>query len=128
MTVPKRYVPLTVSVPAGTAIANPTKTNPALGDVWLYQVQVRIPSGHAGFTGLGIQDNGVSLVPWSPNTSWVVGDNDYFVFDVNTETDTGLAVLTYNTDVLVHGFYLRFVCAPISAVAPPPTTQIVAVS
>lgn len=128
MTLAKRYSPLDVTVPAGTAIAAPQMSDPALGDVWLYKVQVRIPSGHAGFTGFYVANNATPIVPWAPNAAWVNGDNDYFEFDVNDEVSAGLAVATYNTDVIDHTFYFRFVNVPISAVTVPATTPIVAVS
>lgn len=128
MTVYKRYVPLTVTVPALTAIAAPTSVDPALGDVWLYGVELRIPTGHAGLTGIALTFNGVSLVPWAANVSYIVGDDERLDFDVNLETSSGLQVVTYNTDVLSHSFYLRFACVPVSAVAIPAAAQIQAVS
>lgn len=128
MTIARRYVPVNVTVPPGTLSTAPTTLKPGIGDVWLYEVDIRIPSGHAGLTGFYVANAGVGIVPWANPPQWVNGDNDYFTFEVSEEVDTGLSIVTYNTDVLAHTFYFRFVCVPISQVSLPSTTPIQAVS
>ncbi|MGH7747346.1 MAG: hypothetical protein ACREQ5_21700 [Candidatus Dormibacteria bacterium] len=95
--------------------------------MWLYKIELRIPAGHAGLTGIAVANAGVTIVPWSANLVWILGDNDYLTFDVNDEVDTSLRVMTYNDDVISHTHHLRFVCVPISQVLRPSTMQIQAV-
>ncbi|MGH3571176.1 MAG: hypothetical protein ACRDUW_05005 [Pseudonocardiaceae bacterium] len=124
----RRYVPLDVTTAATTfPDTSPQTTDPALGDVWMYKIELRIPSGHAGLTGIAITYAGVTIVPWSANLAWILGDNDYLTFDVNDEVGQSLRVVTYNDDVISHTHHLRFVCVPISQVIRPATTSVVAV-
>lgn len=120
MSIARQYVPLEVTTPKNTAVAAPLRTAAPVKNVVLNNVSVRIPPGHMGFTGLSVQWNGVSIVPFVQPVDYIVGNDDYFVFDVDEEIGGGLVVVTYNTDaVYSHTHYLRFNVTPFSLLSPP---------
>ena len=108
--------PVNVTVPAGTPTSVPVTTTPNLGWVWLDSVELRIPSGHCGLTGIHAANSGTQLFPYSETVSYLVGDDERLIFDIGQEFDTGLQIVTYNTDVFSHTFYLRFSGRPMAVV------------
>jgi len=128
VTIATRYIPQIVTTPAATPASAPQSTATALGWSFLHAVQVRIPPGHAGFTGLQIVWNGVGIVPFTTAPSWIIGNDDYLVFDVDETLDTQLTVLTFNTDVFAHSHYLRFVTSPSTLATPAAAVEKVAIA
>lgn len=128
----RRTVNLTVgATPIGAGTFTTQTTAVLLGDCMLHQWIVRIPNGHAGLTGVALQLNGVTIVPFdNTSTPYVVGNDSEYTFDVETEVDSGLAVAQLNQDFISHTHYLQFSYTPISAStvgAPQPAPQILAV-
>lgn len=121
MSAQKYYTEFKVTTMPRTAAANPLITPINLGDVLLHSVQLRIPSGHSGATGIAIRLPTVSIIPWGDLTTWVVGDDDRLDFEYGQEVGSGLMVATYNTGSFEHSHYLRFVNTPISAAIATPT-------
>lgn len=119
-----QYAPANVTTPPGTTAAAPQTTPVFIGDVQLVTVQLRIPPGHSGLTGISVQLASQSLLPWGPAGSWVVGDDDLLQFDVGMEVDAGLTVVTYNTGKYPHTHYLRFVWQPLDQPAAPTLTLV----
>jgi hypothetical protein len=109
------YTPLTVTTPTGTTSTAPQSTPIDLGDVQLVQVELRIPPGHSGLTGVSVQYAGQSLVPWATEGGWIIGDDDLLSFDVGFEVGQGLTVVTYNAGTFTHSHYLRFLWQPLGA-------------
>jgi len=72
-------------------------------------VEVRIPRGHNGLTGLSINDSGTQILPYSNTTEWITGSDERLQFDLGQETDTGLQLVGYNLDVFAHTFYVRII-------------------
>jgi hypothetical protein len=105
--------PVNVTVPLGTPIATPTTTSPNLGDIWIDSIEILIPRGHNGLTGIGIANAGTQLLPYSQTAAYLVGDGDRLTFDFGVEVANGLTIQTYNTDIFAHTFYLRIVGRPI---------------
>lgn len=114
MTLGTYVYPVNVLCPAGTAIATPTTTKPALGDVWLDSVELRIPVGHRGLTGVYVANNNTAIVPYSSPPTYLIGDDERLTFDIGDEVATQLSIVTYNTDVFDHTFYFRFSGRPMS--------------
>lgn len=105
----RRYIPLVVSVPAGTAENAPQSTDVDLGQVNLDAVHLIIPTGHVGLTGIAIEVASKRVLPWSDSaTDWVKGNGLRETFDVGLEVGRGVVVKAFNTDVYDHGFHLRF--------------------
>lgn len=115
-TIDPRYIPTTVTVAANVLSTAPTSTNPNLGSCIVESVNVFIPPGHAGLTGLAVQLAGVHVVPYGDNTAWVIGDDASLDFELGVEVGADLRILTYNVDLAFsHAFYLRW---KIRSVAP----------
>lgn len=106
--------PVNVTCPAGTAIATPLTTTPDLGDIWLDAIELRIPVGHHGLTGIYVANSGTAIMPYSSPPSFLVGDDERLSFDVGVEVDNLLQIVTYNTDIFNHTFYLRLSGQPMT--------------
>jgi hypothetical protein len=95
---------------------DPLVTAIDLGDAYLTEIDIRIPPGHCGTTGIQVMFNGALVVPWADDSSWLIADDERLNFPVNTEVDTQLTVNTYNTDLWDHTFYCRFVYTPMTLI------------
>lgn len=113
-----RYYPVALDVPAGTSIAAAVSQAVPLENNLLVDVEVQIPSGHAGFTGVRILSSHQQIIPWG-NSNWIVADDYVRVFDWNEEIGaSAISVQGYNTDKIDHTFYLRFHIVNLPAIAP----------
>lgn len=89
-----------------------------LGDVMLHTFIVRIPNGHAGQTGVALQQAGVTICPFdNPVRQFIVGNDSLLEFPIETEVGNGLVIAQYNNDTNAHTHYCQFSYTPISAVA-----------
>lgn len=135
-----RFYFVSVAVPAGTPQTAPVVQPVLLEDNQLDQVQVIIPDGHDGTTGLQVQWNGTTIVPYNTG-AYLVGNNEEPVFPYGSEvTESGLQIAAFNTDVYEHSFFLRFQISDLTATpavpfispqaqgAPPPATVAAVVS
>lgn len=98
-----------VSTPRSTAEASPQETEVSLPQGTLESVEVVIPEGHAGLTGLAIQYSGEHIFPWGLGT-WLEGDDEVVRLPVGRELGgSPVVVRTYNTDdTFSHDHLLRF--------------------
>ena len=104
------------SCPAGTAIAAYTTTPAGISTALLHRVEVRIPAGHQGYTGIALLDSGHCIVPFDAEAlSWLVGDNDRLSFDYGREVGSNVVLATYNTGTYVHAWQVRLIYTPMSA-------------
>jgi len=101
--------PVNITVPAGTSASAPFMVTPLIGSIMVASVEVRIPRGHNGLTGLSINDSGTQILPYSNTTEWITGSDERLQFDLGQETDTGLQLVGYNLDVFAHTFYVRII-------------------
>ena len=106
-TVSTRYIATTITVPAGTTAAVPQITNLSVGSVVIDAVEIRIPPGHMGVTGIALEFSGTRIVPWTDTTAWIIGNDDLLAFDVDLEVSVPVQVKAYNTGGFDHTFYLR---------------------
>lgn len=126
MTVKQRYTVEDVTTPAGTPLDTPQTTSLSLGWCNLNRIDLRIPPGPSGLAGVSIVQAGTQLWPWGDYGTWIVGDDEQYSIDINVEIDSGISILTYNTDVYQHTMYFKFLFTPISlATVYLPTTAIV---
>lgn len=101
--------PVTISTPAGTAIATPQVTFPGIGDIWLEKAEIQVPSGPTGLTGVYIANNGTAIVPFATPAQWLVLNDDLVDYPVGVEVSSGLSIVTYNTDTFAHTTYIRLI-------------------
>jgi hypothetical protein len=100
---------LVADTPAGTPIATPVTTPWPLEDNQLLSIEIDVPDGHCGLTGIRILQASQQIVPHANNSYFVANDkNTVYPFD-DQITATGLVIVTYNTDVFDHKFYLTAV-------------------
>lgn len=113
-----RYYTLTLLTPAGTAVATPLSTTWQLEDQTLASVEVDIPDGHNGLTGIRVIRSQQQVVPWG-NNSFLVANNRLVTVPVNQElTEAKLVILTYNTGFYDHSFYLRATITDLASSTP----------
>lgn len=96
-----------------------------IGDVWLYQIEIRIPPGHNGTTGLQVTNNGIAIVPWGNPPTWLVDSDRTLTYPVETEVDSQLAVVGYNIGAYDHEFYLRFLYSPMTLIDAPSAVALI---
>lgn len=101
-----RFYRFTVTVPSGTAIAAPAAVALPLEDATLKRIEITIPDGHNGLTGIRILWANQQIIPWG-NNSWIVANGRIILISFDDEmTVTGLVAQGYNTDVFDHSFYI----------------------
>lgn len=125
------YYSLKVTTPAGTLSTAPQATVWPLVDGTLRRLEVMIPSGHSGLTGIAVHNQNTQVVPWGAS-GFLVADNVTIPIDLDYEVAaSGLSIHTYNTGQYAHSHYLRALVetlapgrdgasAPLTALALPP--------
>jgi hypothetical protein len=96
-----------VTVPLGTAQAAPASTQWDLGNVIVETLEIMIPKGHSGLTGIHVDYQGVALIPFAQPAVFLVAADETITVPVDLEIGAALTVVAYNTDVFDHAFYLR---------------------
>lgn len=96
-----------VTVPLGTAQASAATTSWDLGNVVIETLEIMIPKGHSGLTGIHVDYQGVALVPFSQPAVFLIAADETITVPVGLEVGAPLSVVAYNTDVFDHAFYLR---------------------
>lgn len=121
MTISTRPGLIKFTVPAGTPIAAPATVPVSFGDIFLRHINVRVPPGHNGATGLQIVSNGSFVVPWSASGDWLIASDEQLDFPWNDEIDTAVVVNGYNTGIYDHTFYMRFFYTPMTLLVGQPS-------
>ena len=121
--------PLSVTVPAGTLPTAPIQVPWSLADVNLDYIDIVVPDGHSGQTGVQILWAGTVIIPWS-ESAYLIANNEKIHVEVGTYiTVTGLVVQAYNEGIYDHSFYLRahitYTTAPVVTQAPAIGTAVV---
>lgn len=102
-----RTYQLTVTVPAGTQQSGPISVPWVTEDNTIVDIEIEVPPGHNGLTGIRIMKGDTQLLPYGSNT-WITANNYSRVFPIGQFTPTtDLAVQAYNTGAYAHNFYLR---------------------
>lgn len=96
-----------VSVPAGTTEANPQRTRLSLIRARLVRVEIMVPPGHRGETGIRLELDGGVIIPFD-RSEWLVMDGETFDTETPWDLPSGrLDAVTFNTDIVAHSFFLR---------------------
>lgn len=106
-TVDPVYVPANITTLAGTTPAAPLVSDIALPHGVLETIELLIPPGHLGATGIRFLLSGQQVLPWSNATVWIVGDDLDQLFDMNTTTAEHFQAVTYNVGNFAHTHYVR---------------------
>lgn len=113
-----------VTTASGVLDSAPNDTPWPLEDALLQSIEIVIPDGHAGLTGIRILQAGAQIIPFDLY-SWINGNNERIVLPFNGEmTATGLIIETYNTGTFAHSHYVRAVISDLpaaGATSPAPT-------
>ena len=109
---------VTPSCNANTAKSAYTTTAVPIATVQLWRMEVRIPAGHQGLTGIALIDSGVFVIPYSAGAmSWLTGDNDLLEYPYDKELGANVQLATYNTDTVYnHGWQVRLIYTPMAAI------------
>lgn len=123
-----RVYQFAVTVPAGTLQSAPMAQNLTLENETVKDIELSVPNGHARLTGVRVQRQDLSLLPWGRNV-WIIEDNYHRVFDSGiTIRANDLTVYAYNEDIFPHTFYLRITMTnyvvPAELPPTPGTTQV----
>lgn len=102
-----RIYTISVTVPAGTLPANPQITPWFTEDNIMVSIELDIPPGHNGLTGIRIMKGDIQLVPWG-RASWVIGNDIDHTFPIGSYMSThDVTIQAYNQGAYPHTFYLR---------------------
>jgi len=110
-----------ITTPNNTTRASPQTTAVALPQGTLVRVEVVVPSGHAGLTGLALRYANEHVWPWGPDT-WIEADDEVLRATLDFPLGgSAIDVLTYNTDdTFNHDHLLRLtVLDPVVPAAEP---------
>ena len=114
--------------PAGTLQANAIEVDLSFTPGIVTEVEIVIPWGHAGLTGLAIAQAHSIIIPASGDV-WISGDDDVIRWPVDNYLNSGSwSAFVYNLDVSnPHSWYFRFLVNEIPdrrpLVAPLPLTS-----
>jgi hypothetical protein len=99
------------------ATAYQTLSLPVLDLTFLWEVNFRIPPGHAGYTGIALIDSGQFILPYSAaGPAWFIGDDDDLTFPYGKQLGATVELAYYNTSTdYSHGWQVRLVYTPMSA-------------
>lgn len=99
--------PVSVTTPLQTLSSAPLVTSPMIGSIWIDSIEIRIPPGHRGNTGIYVANSGAPIVPYSQSPQFVIANDELLKWDVGVEVDTGLQIVTFNNDYFAHEHYVR---------------------
>lgn len=97
---------LEVETPANTLETAPQVTTWTVGATTLRRLEVTIPVGHNGLTGIAFRFAGTRVVPFGEG-EWLVGNDSTRVFEPDLQLAGGrLDVVTFNTGEYPHSHHL----------------------
>lgn len=106
-----------MTVAVGVLQAAPASTDISFNPGEVVGIEIQIPDGHAGLTGLQLASAHQPLIP---NTAgaFIVANNDTIDWTVQGMPNTGnWQALCFNTDRFPHSFYIRFLVVELQRYA-----------
>lgn len=108
-----------ITTPTGTLQTAPQITSLAFQEGTIQRLELTIPGGHAGLTGIAFFHATVQVIPYRAGT-FIRGDGQEMGWDLVRYPAGGLWVVrTFNTDVYDHTHHLRLLLDDIPTPAPP---------
>jgi hypothetical protein len=106
--VPDRHALFQVTCPANTPKATPVEVITTWPPGELLSIEVHIPAGHGGKTGIQIAAAHQPLIPDTPG-AWIVGNNLTRHYATRKFPNTGAwSAWLYNTDLSAHYWQITF--------------------
>lgn len=105
---PERVEIFTITCPANTAQANAIEQPLAMTPGEVETVEIVIPRGHVGITGLAIAYAHTIVIP-NAGAAFIIGDSEKMVWPLANYGNTGAwSAFVYNGDNRAHLWQLRF--------------------
>jgi hypothetical protein len=106
-----------VTVAAGVAQAAPAATDISFNPGEVVGIEIDIPDGHSGLTGLQIASAHQPIIPFTAG-AFLIGNDDKIEWTMQGLPDTGnWQALCFNTDRFPHSFYIRFLVVELQRYA-----------
>ncbi len=103
-----RVEAFSVTVPASTPQATPQVTPLTMRESDVVHVEIDVPPGHNGLTGIQLRIAGGQVLPLTPG-QFLVLNNRVFERNLTAQLNSGAwQAYTYNIDVYPHVFYVSF--------------------
>lgn len=97
-----------VLVPAGTLKTAPVETVLRFNQGDIERLDLTIPDGHAGLTGIRFNSAHQQIIPFTPG-SYIIGNGRQASWDLHGFPNNGnWSVTCYNTDVYDHTFHIEY--------------------
>lgn len=97
-----------VTAPAATPKAAPLEVATPWQQGDLVGVEIVIPAGHAGLTGLRLAAAHAQVLPYTAG-AWIVGNDEKIEWELASYITTGAwSAFVYNSDVVDHTFHVRY--------------------
>lgn len=104
-----------VSVTAMTAKASAVETNVSFDQGVVERIEITIPDGHAGLTGIRLLQAHTPVIP-STSNAYIIGNDRTLSWDLTNYLDNGgWSVQCFNTDQYDHTFHIAFLVNELSA-------------
>lgn len=110
-----RFLVLNINTPLNTPIATPLSTQWDLGNQELTRLSIMVPRGHNGLTGIKVLYDGVAIFPFTLPQQFLIANGETVGEEIGFEVSHPLTIVTYNTDIFAHRFYLRCTIADLTA-------------
>lgn len=104
-----------VTCPAGVAIATPREIATTIDPGTVNRIEVDIPDGHNGVTGLRLAVAHGQVIP-ATTGAWIIGNDDHLAWDLYGHLDSGAwSAFVYNLGNYSHSWFVRFHVLPVFA-------------
>lgn len=97
-----------VTVSANTAKTSAVSTDISFNPGPVTEIEIIIPDGHVGLTGIQLAQAGQAIIPEDGST-FIVGNDEVIRWPIDGFIDSGnWQAICYNTDIHNHSFHIRF--------------------
>lgn len=111
----------TVTAAAGTLVSAPATVDLSFPPGTVSEVEIVIPAGHAGLTGIALGQGGQVVIPATAG-AYIIGDSDVIRWPLDGFLDNGSwFAQAYNTDVFDHQWFVRFLVTETAPVIAAPS-------
>lgn len=122
----QRVIPITCQISANTPVSTPMSFPLQFPSADVERIEVRIPPGPSGLVGFSINHGGGNFIPQG-NGNWIIADDESLAWPTDGAPNNGnWSVVAYNTDVVVHTIYVRFLVRDLVFVNTPGSSGLVA--
>lgn len=113
-----------VTVSASTAKTAPVEKALAFNQGTVERLDLTIPDGHAGLTGIRFNSAHQQVIPLTAS-SFIIGNDHVFTWDLHGFPDNGSwSVSMYNTDIYDHTFHIAFLVNELSTASAAPVALV----